>query len=157
MFKRKLYTDLGGYREFFDRIGCEDYDWLCRFIGTYKTINLSEKLYTYRYSENSITRSFDNRRKLYSLDLVKFLYKQRLADEYDALDPQGEIALLINEENRLDKPFKDSPSYFYYYVAKRRFYEGESKQAIEFLIKAILKDPFKLKYYRDLIYFIKNK
>lgn len=157
LFKRSLYTEYGGYRDFFDRIGCEDYDWLCRFIDTNKTISITEKLYLYRYTENSITRSFDDRRKLHSIELVRFLYKQRSNNGFDSLDKQGVLDDLINEENRLDKPFKDSPSFFYYYVSKRRFYEGESKQAIQFMWMAIKKAPLKIHYYRDLLYFIKNK
>jgi len=155
LFKREVYESVGGYREYFDRIGCEDYDWLCLIAEKYSIIALKEAFYYYRFSENSITRSFKNRRNLYSLELVRFLFKQRKKTGTDALI-SGNIKQIIDYEAELDKPYKDDKSFFYFTVAKRLFYEGSKKKALKFIKKAIIAKPFRIKYYRDFLFFLRN-
>jgi len=155
LFKREVYQSIGGYREYFDRIGCEDYDWLCLIAEKFPIITIKQACYYYRFSDNSVTRSFKNRRNLYSIELVKFLFKQRQQNGTDALI-SGNIQELVDYEAELDKPFKDDPSFFYYTVGKRLYYEGEKKRALVFIKKAIIKKPFKLKYYKDYYYFLKH-
>jgi len=155
LFKKEVYETIGGYREYFDRIGCEDYDWLCLIAEKFPIITIKDALYYYRYSENSITRSFKSRRNLYSLELVKFLYNQRKETGTDALH-SGNIKQIIDYEAELDKPFKNDPSFFYFTIAKKFFYEGAKKKALEFMKKAIIAKPYNLKYYRDFLFFLRK-
>jgi hypothetical protein len=67
---------------------------------------------------------------------------------------QGTVQALLEE---LNKPFIQDRSYYFYYVARRRFYEGHKKIALRNLWKAIRISPLRLNYYKDYLYFLKNK
>ena len=68
--------------------------------------------------------------------------------------PSGKI--LQEKLDKLNAKFKNNKSYFLYFIAKRRFYEGEKKIAINLIIKSICRNPFVFSRYKDLIYFIRN-
>jgi hypothetical protein len=83
------------------------------------------------------------------------LIKQQIETGTDDL-LENRQDLLIKKLGELNKPFIDDASYFYYYVAKRRFYEGHKKIAIRNIINAILTNPLRWNYYKDLLYFIRK-
>ena len=53
MFKRKIFFDLGGYREFFST--AQDYDLWLRFAEKFEVANLSIPLYIHRFNFSSLT------------------------------------------------------------------------------------------------------
>lgn len=57
MFRKKVLTKIGTYREFFDRIGSEDIDWYIRAIENFQTGNIPEPLYYYRQHPSSISKT----------------------------------------------------------------------------------------------------
>jgi glycosyltransferase involved in cell wall biosynthesis len=156
VFKREVYQKIGGYNEFFDRIGVEDYYWTWLILQQFKMKNLSYAGYHYRFNPNSVTGNISNNPSKININyILNDLIKQQIETGTDDLQ-ENRQDLLIKKLDELNKPFIDDPSYFYYYIAKRRFYEGHKKQSIQLIIKAIAKSPFKLNHYKDLLYFLRN-
>jgi glycosyltransferase involved in cell wall biosynthesis len=156
VFRQEIYTIVGGYNEFFDRIGVEDYYWTWLILQQFKMKNLPLAGYYYRFNLNSVTGNISNDpSKINIIYILNDLIKQQIETGTDDLQ-ENRQDLLNKKLDKLNKPFIDDPSYFYYYVAKRRFYEGHKKQAILLMRKAIATSPFKLNYYKDLLYFLRN-
>lgn len=157
MIKREVYEEVGGYREYFDRIGAEDYDWILLVMEKFRVANIPDVLYYYRLSENSVTRTFtyEGRRKLFAAQMVKFLYEQRLNAGRDCL--QNHQPETLNAfEKELDNPFSSDESYFYWFIGKKLFYEGKKADALAYLKQAIIKNPLNHKYYKDYFYFLRT-
>jgi glycosyltransferase involved in cell wall biosynthesis len=156
MIKKEVYKEIGGYNEFFDRMGAEDYYWVFLIMEKFKIINVKDVLYIYRFNENSVSGNISNNpNKINIRTILEHLIYQRRATGSDDLE-SGKIDELKKKLNYLNKPYNMDSSYYHYHVAKRRFYEGHKKLAIRNLIKAIKLKPFKLNYYRDLFYFIRK-
>ncbi len=157
MIRREVYDTIGGYREYFDRIGAEDYDWILLAMEKFKVANLPAVLYYYRLSQNSVTRTFtyNGRRKLFASQIVKELYEQRQKNGIDYLQT-GRLDLLTGFEKKLDEEFANDESHFYWYIGKKLFYEGNKTEAMWFFKQAIVKNPLRLKYYRDYFYFLRQ-
>lgn len=155
MIKREAYQSVGGYHPFFDRIGSEDHYWLYLLTEKYKMANVAEPLYYYRFNPHSVMGDISDRpEKNFSSEIVALLIHQRRQTGTDDLNSGNEKKLQQLLENRC-APFREK-SYYYWYVAKRRFYEGHKWMAIKILLRAILTAPTKISYYRDLLYYIRN-
>jgi len=89
MFKRILLQEFAGYRTFYDRIGCEDIDFIMLISEKHSVLNLPAALYYYRYEPNSVSRAelVKNFKKYYALDIVYFLRHQRTEHSTDAVSP----------------------------------------------------------------------
>ncbi len=91
MFRKGLLTDIGGYREVFNRIGSEDVDWFLRVIEKYKVKNLETALYYYRYNPSSVSKSYSlNPLRYHSADIALDLYRQRQKNGSDILSHDKE-------------------------------------------------------------------
>lgn len=155
LLKRKVYDEIGGYNEFFDGMGAEDYYWTYLIMEKFKLINMNEPLYVYRYNPVSITGDWsDNINKMFSFKIVGFLINQRRSSGTDALESK-KTEPLDNYIAELKKPYKDDPSLFYRELATKYFYEGLRKRALKLSLTAIINKPFKLKNYRDLFYYLR--
>ena len=156
MIRRDVYEEIGGYNVFFDRMGMEDIYWIYLILEKYSMVNLPQTLYNYRYNPRSVSGNLsDNPSKLNSKQIVSFLIEQREKTGSDWLS-DGKTDLLIKKLKDLNSPFEKDKSYYYYFIAKRRFYEGRKKESLHYMKKAIKEDPLKLKYYRDYLYFCRN-
>ncbi|MEY4571683.1 MAG: hypothetical protein RLZ10_894 [Bacteroidota bacterium] len=156
MIRKKVYETIGSYHNFFNRMGAEDHYWVYLIMEKFKMGNVKEALYSYRFNENSVTGNIaNNPSKINAPLILEHLINQRKSTGTDDLE-SGKIDDLNNMLNDLNKPFENNPSYYFYYVAKRRFYEGHKKLSIKYIKKAIFKSPLKLQYYRDLLYFIRH-
>ncbi len=156
MIRKEVYETIGAYHTFFNRMGAEDHYWVYLILEKFKMCNVKEVLYSYRFNEHSVTGNISNNpSKINAPIILDYLINQRRATGTDDLET-GKIDNLKKMLNELNKPFETDSSYYFYYVAKRRFYEGFKKIAIKNMIKAIKANPVKLNYYKDLFYFIRK-
>jgi len=157
MIRKEVYAKIGGYHLFFDRMGAEDHYWMYLILEKYKMANLSDSLYSYRFNENSVSGNISNNPSKLNVPFVlEHLIKQRKTSGMDDLQKGNHVAVqaLLAE---LNKPFILDRSYYFYYVARRRYYEGHKKLALCNLRKAIKISPMRLNYYKDYLYFLRNK
>lgn len=87
MFKRDLLNTIGGYRLFYDRVGCEHVDWCLLISEKYPVGNVEDVLYEYCYVSNSFSRVniVNDFKKYHISDICWFLKKQRNDLGFDAL------------------------------------------------------------------------
>lgn len=156
MIRKSVYETVGGYHTFFNRMGAEDHYWVYLIMEKFKFKNIVEPLYFYRFNEASVTGNISNNpSKLNVPLLLDHLINQRKETGTDDLQ-EGKIVELTEKLNKLNKPFNDDKSFYFYYVAKRRFYEGHKQLALQNLRQAIKMSPFNLRYYKDYFYFLRN-
>jgi len=156
MITREVYDTIGGYNEFFDRMGAEDYYWIYLISEKFKLINLPEALYYYRSNKESLSGNLsDNYKKLFSFKLIQLLVNQRQTTGYDDLEANKQENLIAYLSD-FEKPYEEDPSLFYRKMAAKYFHEGLKGRGIKLMFKAILKNPSKIENYKDLIYFIKT-
>ncbi|NTW32160.1 MAG: glycosyltransferase family 2 protein [Bacteroidetes bacterium] len=157
LIKKEVLKNIGGYNEFFNRIGAEDYYWTWLIMEKYKLINIKQNLYFYQYQQNSITGNWsDNFRKFFSRDLVMFLIKQRIKFNFDGLS-DSELAKEFNKFIEIkEKPFKEDKSYLYRKLSIKDFYSDRKKRAVQYAFKAFKINPFKIENLKNLIYFLRK-
>jgi hypothetical protein len=157
LFRKEILETVGGYNEYFNRIGAEDYYWTVLIMEKYKLVNIPAAMYYYRLNPDSITGNLtDNPKKLISGKLVSHLLKQRLANKTDDLQSGNIDALNTYVTNEL-AGLAQTKSQFLYTLAKRYYYNNNKPRGIKLLFKAILANPLQSQYYKDLIYFLRNK
>lgn len=128
-----IYKIFGGYRDFFDRVGNEHYDWFLLISEKYKVANIPDRLYYYRYVSTSFSR-IDlayNYKKYYISKITWFLKEQRMKHGFDALQnnsliPEFETYLLTLEQN-----FNDDRFSVYKRLIISSLYNYDIKSAIE--------------------------
>ena len=120
MIRREVYEKIGGYHTFFNRMGQEDHYWAYRALRECKIKNLPDHLYFYRFNPDSVSGNLSNNpSKINSQKIVELLINQLKETGTDMLI-QGrdrELGAILEEMN---KPFSDDPSYFYYYMEKKK-------------------------------------
>lgn len=91
ILRKTVYDEVGGYREFYNRIGYEHFDWFLIINERYKTANIASRLYVYNYVENSFSRTgtLVDFKKYYVVDIAWFLRQQRLKYGEDAITNDG--------------------------------------------------------------------
>jgi len=157
MFTREVYEKIGGYHEFWDRRGAEDYYWAFLIMEQFELINLKKPLYYYRYNPQSITGDLSNNiDKIFTRPILNFILNQRKQKGFDSLENDDDNELK-NYRVQIEKPYKDDPSLFYREIAAKYFYEGLKKRCYKLLFKALLKNPFKRQTYKDFAYFLRYK
>lgn len=155
MIKSEVYRKTGGYREYFDRIGSEDYDWACQIVERFKAVNIPETLYKVRITANSISRNINDYRKLVTGNIVRFLAAQRKAFGKDALDINDDTTLKMYEES-LTLPYKKFRSLMFREAAERSMYSGLKRNAINYSLRAIKVEPLEQLNYRTLFYCLRK-
>jgi glycosyltransferase involved in cell wall biosynthesis len=157
MLRREILDVIGGYNEFFNRIGAEDYYWLYLISEKYRIQNLPDHLYNYRFNQNSVMGNLTlNPEKLFISEVLIKVIEQRKKTGADDIE-QGNWETLYKILSEKLKEVGSSTHSLYHYVAKRRFYEGHRKLAISLMKSAIKSSPFSYYLYWDLIYFWRNK
>jgi glycosyltransferase involved in cell wall biosynthesis len=140
LFKREVYEKVGGYNEYFDRIGFEDFYWSVLMSEHFKMRNLSETLYHYRTNPDSVTLTFSNSIKLFSYNSLLFLKNQRKISRTDWLQ-EGRVNLLKSK--------------IYIKLFSIYFDKKEYTNAFYNNLKAIKFNPFSLYNIRTLFYLLK--
>ncbi len=149
MVKTKIWREFGGYRDFFNSFGYEDYDLTSRIVEKYKAINLSEKLYYYRQYEESFTKSGQiyNPFKMHGHLLVKKMIKQRNQYQEDFL-MQNDIPGIINFINFCNKPYVDDSSLIYNELMWSFAHKQLFRNAWLSIGMAMRKKPFSIKNFK---------
>jgi glycosyltransferase involved in cell wall biosynthesis len=156
MIKKEVYENIGGYNEYFSRIGAEDFYWIWLIMEKYKLINLAMPLYNYRSNSNSVSGNMtDNHRKLLSGKILAHLIESRRKTGTDLLadgkEDELEQLVAIWEE-----PFKKDPAHLYTLLAHRYFYMNQTPLAIKMAWKAVWIGGFNFKNLRDFIYYTRK-
>jgi len=154
LLRREVYERIGGYHEFFNRMGAEDYYWTWLIMEKFQLTNLKEPLYYYRFNQNSISGDLsDNPDKLISGKILKFLINQRVNNGSDDLE-NGEIERVKKYKYDLFIQVIGDTASFYHQLALRAFYSGSYNRSLIYQLKAILYRPNRLSAYKDFIYFM---
>ena len=149
MIRKEVYQKIGGYREYFNRLGWEDHDWLIRCCAIFKSANIGKYLYSYRNTPDSVTRSIQlqDYKKLIIKKIGLELAKQRLRSGTDCLE-QADYAKLNEIEKKYLTPFEDNPALVY---LKLSTMAATKKMKKGYLVHAIKIKPFQLKAYYYLL------
>lgn len=152
MVRVNTLKQVGLYNEYFNRIGSEDLYWFSKIVLKHKVVNLSEYLYYYRGTSNSITANKNiNLRKLVSTPLVKELIRHEMLYGYDPLE-KGDLLMVKAIEENLFKQ-KVPQKLLFIRLAQAEDY----KNAFKLLLFIIVFQPKQeLKFYKDSIYYIRK-
>jgi glycosyltransferase involved in cell wall biosynthesis len=156
MIKKEVYQKIGGYNEFFDRIGAEDYYWFCLISEKFNFRNIKKALYYYRYNPNSVSGEWsDNIKKMATAKILNFLINQRKIEKTDYLETKR-MELLYNKMDELLHPYYVDKSLFYRELSIKYFYENQKKRALSLAWRAFIKKPHKTENIKNLIYFLRK-
>jgi glycosyltransferase involved in cell wall biosynthesis len=155
MVTKEMYEKFGGYDEYFDRIGFEDFYWMARILDEYKTITVPNCLYYYRFNPNSVTSTLTNPKRLIVSDIVRFLVSQRRESGTDAL-LSGYREPLDKHVEELLRPYKENKVLFMREKVQRHFWNKEYKDAYKLAFRILLRNPFQSrKFYKNLYIYLK--
>lgn len=155
MVRASVYQAIGGYRSFFNRIGSADYDWIYRIAERYTLANVAKPLYYNRRHLDSFTKSFNkNPLKQISPQLAFELYRQRITSGIDLLSPEKEQELneYLAESTKM---YRKDPSLIYAEHAKYLYGNKKSGLAARFALMALLKNPFKMDNFLNLLHYLR--
>jgi glycosyltransferase involved in cell wall biosynthesis len=156
LFHKSIYEEIGGYNDFFDRIGAEDYYWTLLISEKFKISNIKFTLYYYRYNQNSVTGDWsDNLKKMATAKILNFLINQRKIENSDYLETKKK-ELLNNKMDELLHPYYVDKSLFYRELSIKYFYENQKKRALSLACRALIKNPLKTENIKNLIYFLRK-
>lgn len=149
MITKEVYQKAGGYREYYNRLGWEDHDWLIRCCMIFKAANVDRYLYSYRNTSGSVTRNIQLQyyKKLIIKKIGLELAAQRMQTGTDCLE-QKDYAKLEAIERKYQKPFDDNPALIY---LKLSTIAADKKLKRKYLIQAIKMRPFYWKVYYYLL------
>ena len=147
-FRRNVLQNGINYREYFNRIGAEDCDWIMRISESHKLANLSEPLYFYRRHGESLSNNFMdvNDVSFHSTAIAYFLYTQRLSSGKDSLmrDAFDEIdAFLDGRKKRISM----NPYPYYQNLLFSHYLNGSFGSVAELYFKILKQAPFCMKQY----------
>jgi len=155
MIKKEVYLEIGGYNEFFDRMGGEDFYWFYLIAEKYKIKNIKSSLYFYRANPNSVAGDIsDNRKKIYGVNILNYLIIQRRDNGHDDLN-DGNFDSLDHMIKSLDEPYVLDKSLFYRKLSVKYFYEGLTRRALVLGFNAICKNFRNFENIKNLFYFLK--
>jgi len=154
MFRKKVYQEVGGYNEYFDRAGAEDFYWVYLISEKFRICTVSDQLYFYRFNPKSVSSTLENKKKLFSVDIARFLIRQRISKGTDALE-SGNLLEIEDEMARLNRPFELDKLLFKKKQVKRLLWNGQYAKAYRIGFGIILRNPFQSKkFYKDLYIYL---
>ncbi len=150
MFRRECIDNIGSYRPEF-RYG-QDFDLFLRISEKYGVANISEPLYKFRISLNSLQKKVEQDRYA---SLARELAKQRMR--------LGKDKLQIGDRREIDEVLKEMHSISwierrkvtaqtYYFWGTRLFYERDHERARRWITKALFYNPFSIDAWRLLAF-----
>lgn len=154
MVRSNVWKSVGGYRDFFNSLGYEDYDLTSRIVEKVPAINLEEPLYSYRQYPESTSRKnlLYNPFKLHGDKVVQLLIKERQGTGRDSLQI-GDYAKIINYVMELHRPYVDDPSTIYRHFMWANLNRSLTADALKCSLKAIWLKPFIWANWKTLILF----
>lgn len=152
MVKTTVWREFGGYRDFFNTLGYEDYDLTSRIIEKYKVKNIDLALYDYRqYPESTSRRDMlYNPFKLNGHLLIQHFIKQRAEEGSDSL-AKNDIPAIINFIVQKNKPYVDDPSLIHREVMWAYVHKKLHGLAFTHIIKALSMKPLSWSNYRTFV------
>jgi glycosyltransferase involved in cell wall biosynthesis len=143
MFRRTI-TDQGyNFRKLVYVNRSQDDDWLFRVSEKFSLANVKEYLYYYRYNPSSMTMNLSaiNYYSLFSGEYVRFLKKNRMERGIDLLTEKRtkEIDAFFLQKKK--EVTADQPAYLELYIAHKYLAFGRRAKTIQWLLKALLKNP----------------
>lgn len=120
IIRKSVLNEIGFYKDFYDRIGYEHFDWFMRISEKYELSNIPEKLYYYRYIPNSFSRSdkLHNYKKYFARDIAWFLRNQRQIFGKDGLEDSDLMDEFEIYLKKLEVEFTSNRKQIYYNVVK---------------------------------------
>ena len=155
MIRSEVWKSIGGYRDFFNAMGYEDYDLTSRIVERFPAINLNEALYIYRQYPGSTSKKnlLYNPFKLHGDKLVQLLISERQEFGHDSLEV-GDYPKIINHVLTLHKPYIDDPSTIYRHYMWANLNRSFTMRALKSALTAILLKPFVWSNWKTLILFL---
>ncbi len=152
MVRSDSWRETGGYRDFFNTLGYEDYDLTSRMVEKFKCINLPESLYVYRQYPASTSKldTLYNPFKFHGFSIVQRFIQQRNDHGQDDLQ-RGDIPAVINFVIEKNRPYIDDSSRIYRELMWSFMSKGLYKQAYKNIFIAISKGPFRYINFRSLM------
>ncbi len=129
IFKREVYTKIGGYKLFFDRKGYEDLDWLLRISENFKVANIENSYYEYNYNHDSISRvNLDvDYIKFHIKEIAWYLKEERKENGLDALTTDKYSSKFIKYLKKLEINFNENKFQLYKRVLFNSLNNGDLK------------------------------
>lgn len=141
LFNKSILEAVGGFRNYFERVGWEDYDLFLRIAEQYKVCNVSDVLYEYRYystSSSKIKKTNISYKKVFIDEIGFFLHNQRKrTNGKDGLMEGGnekELQLYFEQLNQL---FLKDESLAYRKIAKNQISNKDYSNALKNTINAL--------------------
>lgn len=154
MVRREALCRVGGFRQFFDRTGCEDLDLLLRIAENVRVGNVPEVLYETRYVSQSVSRraAAGDYLRLYALEIVFFLFRQRQKyGGFDGLMPGGnrsEFELFLAS---LRARFEREPSLVWRRRSENARWNMDYRTALRAALLAVRREPLRAPNYWVLV------
>ncbi|GGK57855.1 glycosyltransferase family 2 protein [Rufibacter glacialis] len=153
MVHKDVYKEKGLFTNYFSGMG-DDLYWTVKANENFDIFCLRDALYSYRDNPDSITNVLDNTRKLIVIEMLNKVLKQRSLSGTDWLEQKNftaleamEVSLLKNKRFMADQ---------YRVWAAKSIDKRDRKQALSLLGKCFKLNPFYLKNFSTLGYFIRT-
>ncbi|MEZ5021726.1 MAG: glycosyltransferase [Chitinophagales bacterium] len=153
MAKKEVLDQIGFYREFFLKLGYEDYDWLARASINFKIGYVPKELYLYRVHHSAV-REWIKGQPTYGDDLIRFLLQQRIKYGTDGLDSDGTLKLEFDQYfKKFDEDYRSNPiTHVMRYESKVALNKKQYLKSFTINFQAIKKAPFQFRNYKNLVY-----
>lgn len=155
MVRKEVLEEVGTLRPFFADKGNYDYDWMVRISERFPVANLPEVLYKVRILPESNSKRLISPEKLIGDKLVQFFAKERAEFGFDSLMKKDNEKIQGFIEMSL-MPYKKDRSLFNRERAEAFFSFRAFKLAMVEALKAILRNPLKVKNFRTLFYIFRK-
>lgn len=152
--RKEVWQSVGGYRDYFSKLGYEDYDLTSRIVEKYKSTIIPKELYKYRQHRDSTSKKdlIYNPFKYHGHFLVKKFIEERQTTGTDSLQ-ENDISGIIHFILEKNKPYVDDPSLLMrdlmWSSLKRKHYTT----AFYRILRAVQKSPFNYRNYKSLLLF----
>ena len=143
MFRRKIIEEGYFFRPLLYVNRSQDDDWLYRVSEKFQLANVKDCLYYYRYNPASMTMNLSaiNYFSLFSGDYVRFLKVNRMERGIDLLTEKRNNDIEIFFKQKKSEVTSQQPAYLELYIAHKYLAAGNGIKTIQWLFKALLKNP----------------
>ena len=152
--KKEIWLSIGGYRDYFSRLGYEDYDLTSRIVEKHKSTIVPKKLYKYRQHSDSTSKKdlMYNPFKYHGHFLVRKFIEERRAKGIDSLQ-ENNISGIIHFILERNKPYVDDPSLLSRDLMWSSLKRENYTTAFNCILQGIQKSPLNYKNYKSLLLF----
>lgn len=148
LFNKKIFLSVGGFRDFFNRLGWEDFDLFLRIAENHKVCNVKNVLYEYRYyplSSSKIKITNLSSKKIFIEDIGFFLHEQRMKNfGLDGIMEGGNQLELTEFLQKLDLKYKKDESIAFRKIAKNQISNKDFINALKNILIALKMSPLNI-------------